>query len=634
MESLFSQHFGRTPASTPYASQELSSESDQDSSSADEDIPAAAGVDDRVRKYIDSIDQSDVDELSTDEEDCHQNDLGNVQLDLDDPDAAKIRHFRTVGCGCKYSCSSKLSEHAIFSHILDTREMSKEEKDAYVIGSLIENAKDTTKRGNKRKRTRHEYKFEGHKICKKAFMLIFDVGKRALQNLKDHKKSHGLTPRKHGNTGRTPHNALNYETLKCVIQFISNYGDEFGLPQPAAPRGVDGIPVIYLPSDMTRKSIHAKYAESCQDEQPAPRAVKYSTFCNIWYQCLPHIKIAKPRDDVCATCEKLRKTVVDSVTEEEKLESLNNMKQHITNAQRERDVYNECVKRARETADLNEERFVHYTFDFSQSVALPHHSRQMGPVYFLSLRKVHIFGFRIDGTPKQLNFLINEDESIGQDGTCAHGPDSVISMIDWALATHGCGETKCTFHADNCGGQNKNKYVIGYFMWRVMTGQHEEITYMMQIPGHARCLIDGGFALLKKKYRRCDCESLDQLEDIVDTSSSTNMAVRYPDWQWRSWKNFLNLHFKAIKGIRKYHFFRFSSQEPGIVTVKETADSEEQKINILKMPGFRFGGTNSPEIIQPKGMSRARLEYLYNTVRPFVRPAFQDAICPRIYVDN
>jgi hypothetical protein len=32
-------------------------------------------------------------------------------------------------------------------------------------------------------------------------------------------------------------------------------------------------------------------------------------------------------------------------------------------------------------------------------------------------------------------------------------------------------------------GQNKNRYTIGYFMWRVMTGQNEKIEYHMQVPG-------------------------------------------------------------------------------------------------------------------------------------------------------
>ena len=76
----------------------------------------------------------------------------------------------------------------------------------------------------------------------------------------------------------------------------------------------------------------------------------------------------------------------------------------------------------------------------------------MGPMYFASLRKIQIFGFRIDGIPEQLNFLVDENETIGKDGTLTHGPNSVLSMIDWALQTHGVGELSCAIHADNCPG--------------------------------------------------------------------------------------------------------------------------------------------------------------------------------------
>ena len=83
-----------------------------------------------------------------------------------------------------------------------------------------------------------------------------------------------------------------------------------------------------------------------------------------------------------------------------------------------------------------------------------------------------------------------------------------------------------------------------------MTGRQRTIKYMMQIPGHAQCHIDGEFGLLKQLYRHSDCHSIDQLEDVVNRSSDTNVAVRYPPWQWRNWKEFLGRVFRPVKGIR------------------------------------------------------------------------------------
>ena len=87
-------------------------------------------------------------------------------------------------------------------------------------------------------------------------------------------------------------------------------------------------------------------------------------------------------------------------------------------------------------------------------------------------------------------------------------------------------------------------------MWRVMTGKHDQIEYMMQVPGHAQCLVDSGFASLKQKYSHLDCDTLDQLEDIVSMASSTNQVVRYPKWKWRDWKGYLSPVFKKLRGIR------------------------------------------------------------------------------------
>lgn len=123
-------------------------------------------------------------------------------------------------------------------------------------------------------------------------------------------------------------------------------------------------------------------------------------------------------------------------------------------------------------------------------------------------------------------------------------------------------------------------------MWRVLTKHHNRIAFKMQIPGHARCLIDGGFAILMKLYRRCDCDSIRQLEDVVNRSSTTNTAVRYPAWQWRSMKEYLEQFFKPVKGIRQYQHFSFDSNEPGIVMAKKTCFRTEEKIEILKDQGF------------------------------------------------
>ena len=281
-------------------------------------------------------------------------------------------------------------------------------------------------------------------MCRRMFMVAYDVGKHGLENLLKHYSEHGAVPRTHGNTGKKPSKSLRFEEIKFAVQFIANYADEFGLPQPAAPRGRDDTPPIYLPSSKTKMDVHDTYSRSC--EEASVRVISLSTFRKLWINCLPYIKIATPRDDVCATCEKVRKEIMGAVTEESKLEAAAKMTEHVVIAQQERDLYNQCIKQAKQG------QLTHFTFDFSQNVSLPHHSRQMGPLFFRHHKKDSDFWVRIDSRPQQLNFLIDEHESIGKDGSQTHGPNAVISMVDWALQTHGSEDRSCTLHANNCPG--------------------------------------------------------------------------------------------------------------------------------------------------------------------------------------
>ncbi|KAH3712561.1 hypothetical protein DPMN_072311 [Dreissena polymorpha] len=78
-----------------------------------------------------------------------------------------------------------------------------------------------------------------------------------------------------------------------------NTSEEIGLPYPAAPRGKDNIPIVFLPSSTSKLHLHAQYSAACEERNA--RCVKISAFKSIWLHCIPHTKIAKPRKDVCGT---------------------------------------------------------------------------------------------------------------------------------------------------------------------------------------------------------------------------------------------------------------------------------------------------------------------------------------------
>ena len=104
-----------------------------------------------------------------------------------------------------------------------------------------------------------------------------------------------------------------------------------------------------------------------------------------------------------------------------------------------------------------------------------------------------------------------------------HDANAVISMLHHYFKNHAANEKDAHLHADNCVGQNKNRYVVGYLVWRVLSGLNSSITLSFMRVGHTRCIVDGNFGLIKQLYRQSDVDTVRQLASIVGFSSSSNI---------------------------------------------------------------------------------------------------------------
>jgi len=72
--------------------------------------------------------------------------------------------------------------------------------------------------------------------------------------------------------------------------------------------------------------------------------VSLSTFRSIWRAYANDIQIMKPRTDVCSSCDKLRERVRLAKTEEATREALQQLTDHINEANDERELYKSMVE--------------------------------------------------------------------------------------------------------------------------------------------------------------------------------------------------------------------------------------------------------------------------------------------------
>ncbi|XP_070552474.1 uncharacterized protein [Ptychodera flava] len=480
----------------------------------------------------------------------------------------------------------------------------------------------------------------------RVLRYIHNLGEKRFKNLKAHYKTHGVVPRDHGRRGKRPVNAYSFEVVQDVVKFLLRYADDNGLPMPAAPHGRDGRPPVYLPSCDTKADVYKKYVNACKVCQPAKQSVGETTFRNIWKLCVPHIQRMEPRTDVCAKCEHFRNEIQFATTEEDKLNSSIAFSGHILKAQKEREFLNSCIKRAQdEVTDITVQppcspcsldlHNVHYTFDFAQSFLLPHQSRQVSPLYFLNPLRVNCFGVCNDSLQSQMNYLFDESQTIGIDNRKCHGANNVVSMLHNYFDEHGLGERGCHCNADNCAGQNKNKTVIHYFCYRTSTGLHDEINYHFLEPGHTKCICDACFGKIRQVYRRSDVDTVSQLADIVSKSSRVNKVKCYGsqnsarNFQWFQWDTFFSTFLKPLKGIRYYHHFRFTKDDPGAVYVRKIVTDDELRVNLVKRNvTWPPSPQMKPSLLPPGGLSLARWSELNKDIIPFVRQPYRHVFCP------
>ena len=146
-------------------------------------------------------------------------------------------------------------------------------------------------------------------------------------------------------------------------------------------------------------------------------------------------------DRCLSRCETLHGEVAHAVGEQEKLKASKCLLEHIEEAQQERDYYRRRTVEARDELQALARpasppvrpcsvklQKVHYTFDFAQNVSLPHTARQVGPLLFKTPRKVQIFGVNCEGKPKQINYQLDEADTIGQDCKKSHGANTVVFL--------------------------------------------------------------------------------------------------------------------------------------------------------------------------------------------------------------
>ncbi|PXF42478.1 hypothetical protein BWQ96_07787 [Gracilariopsis chorda] len=233
------------------------------------------------------------------------------------------------------------------------------------------------------------------------------------------------------------------------------------------------------------------------------------------------------------------------------------LEQHRKEAKEEFLFYKECQRQTHEDPNGGTQHFV---FDFAEKVLLPKLLKQPGQLHFVTGLKFDIFG--VSSSNEEKNYVFGVPEG--------HWPNEktanvVISMLHHVLETQKATNAPGAFarhlklHADNCAGQNKNRFVLWYLCWRVLMDLNDSIELCFFIAGHTKNVCDGAFGHVKRRLNQTNTHMTSDMMSFIENSSSTTKCVPSVHVDWKDWKSMLSSQFRIPSGlaITKFHVFTF-----------------------------------------------------------------------------
>ena len=527
------------------------------------------------------------------------------------------------------------------------------------------------------------------RLCRKAFAALIGVGEATLSRhvAVVHASKGGFVPSLHKNTGqparRPLESSVRSEVINFLLEIVSLAGEESSERHSFRSEGrkssstsidlnAEESPLVFLPSMYSLRLLYHLYEEKIRvGKFPKTYHLSWRSFHRIFHSKeLSWLRIRPPRDDVCDVCLLYRRKMLNFLKKEETQRVLEKMGEvshelvsHRDLAMATRQVYrSECKKALAGGKKIQEslankasrkkitklllEHEAHYSFDFSQSLWLPQMADTPGTFYFLSLRSINLFGIVDDGgngDPLQTNLLYDQT-------TAGKGSSEVVSMLYYFLVHvrgHEFASRRVYFHADNCVGQNKNNTMIHFFLWCIAVGLVDHIELKFLLKGHTKFSPDGGFGLIKKRYRMANVYTMEQVSDEIKQSTrktDRNHAIVLEKTDFGNWKSALEKFFVTLKGISTFSVFVFDKKYPlGELHTRKYEDKKFQVHNLLRSTSLSNKKLNNSEFMklnnhlepleEPQIQAKKQWD-LYEKVRPFVPTEYQDLICPQPNVDK
>jgi hypothetical protein len=225
--------------------------------------------------------------------------------------------------------------------------------------------------------------------------------------------------------------------------------------------------------------------------------------------------------------------------------------------------------------------------DYCQNLALPYlGEHQPGETYYFSPLTVNCFGIANVGLPKAMltSYIYHEGEG-------KKGGNNVASLVHKYLDEQGwinrgrAARKELNIIMDNCGGQNKNKYVLQLAPLFVELKYYRRVNIIFLVAGHTKNAADRLFNLLKLTYRKSQVYNMDQLEEMLNRNQYVE-CIKVGKEDFKDYGSFEDSLYKTqpLSGhTKKYQLFYCTDENPTVLIGKEdNISTTEHRMDLKK----------------------------------------------------
>jgi DNA-binding CsgD family transcriptional regulator len=270
------------------------------------------------------------------------------------------------------------------------------------------------------------------------------------------------------------------------------------------------------------------------------------------------------------------------------------LEKHREFVRKERSFYKNQIKTAKE-----DESIMEISLDYKSGVTFPKMRSQPQEMYFLSKPLCHVFGIVEESKEPVTSTLYMYSNEVGKQNW-----RHVVVMVEkYILENKTEGQHQLILRADNCGGQNKNKYMMAYAADLVRREIFDTVRIDYLPVGHTKFSCDRVFGILSNCLNRSHIYNSQNIVDVSNNISNvTGVFLQRKDFV--DYTELFETNFQSsIIGMNdKLHFKFFRSKANGKQVIR-CLSAESSSAQLVEARGDRG------KIVYPESCRSWNIQY-------------------------